>query len=246
MILIKTNSGKLTHLEAGQLVKTTLKDLQTGNVNTSNDVNISNYVAKIANHIVVYDKALLQIQKNEESDKLAALDYRRDMDLAIFRRQLKVYSLSRKPAETAAFQSLIILWDKYKDAAALNYEAESNAIDNLVQDLESPKYAPHVATLRLTDFVTDIEASNTLFKDLFSTRNMEVATTEVFNMKTVRKETITTYNKFCAFVLALANVEEAPATYYKDILKIINTSRKYYADMLAKRNGGNDTTSPVG
>jgi hypothetical protein len=65
-------------------------------------------------------------------------------------------------------------------------------------------------------------------------------------MKTVRKETITTYNKFCAFVLALANVEEAPATYYKDILKIINTSRKYYADMLAKRNGGNDTTPPLG
>lgn len=182
------------------------------------------------------------MQKNEETAKLVLLDENRDLDLAIFRRQLKVYGLSRKPDEAAAYQALIILWDKYKDATLLNYEAESNAIDNLAQDLESSKYAPRVVTLKLTDFVTDIKASNALFKDTFSIRNTEVASTEVLNMRIIRKETVALYSKFCSFVLALANVEEAPATYYTSILKIINTSRKYYADMLAKRNGGADST----
>jgi Family of unknown function (DUF6261) len=245
MNLTKTNVGKLTHLEAGQLVKTTLKDIETGKVDTSKDVHISNYIAKLVHHTVVYDKALLQVQKNEETEKLASLDQSRDMDLAIFRRQLKVYGMSKKTAETAAYQSLIILWKQYNDAATLNYEAESNAIDNLVQDLESSKYAPHVAALRLTDYLKEIKISNALFKDKFSNRNTEVASTEVFNMKAIRKDTFATYRKFCNYVLSLSNVEEEPATYYKEIINIINTSRKYYADMLAKRNGGNDTTPPM-
>jgi hypothetical protein len=244
MVLIKFNVAGLTHAEAGQLVKTTIKDLQTANIVIGNDANTNKYVIKLQAHTVLYDKGLLQTQQNEESKLLADLDHNRDLDLAIFRRQLKVYSLSRKPEEQQAFQSLNILWGTYKNVTKLNYEAESNTVDNLLQDVETPKFAPHVATLKLGDYLADIEASNNKFKDVFSTRNTEVAAEEDLNMKVIRRDTFKTYNNFINYVHALADDEETPADFYTPMLNIINTSRKYYADLLAKRNGGSDPTPP--
>ncbi len=244
MVIIKFNVAGLTLTEAGQLVKTTLKDLQTANIPIGNDANIKKYVNLLQDHSVVYDKGLLQTQQNEESKLIANLDHSRDRDLAIFRKQLKVYSLSKKPEEQQAYQSLIILWGTYKNVITLNYEAESNAIDNLVQDLESAKYAPHVTTLKLNEYLAEIKTSNEKFKDVFSKRNTETSFAEVFHMKTIRKETFITYNKFINYVLSMANVEESPSDFYTPMLNLINTSRKYYADLLAKRNGGSDPTPP--
>lgn len=240
MVLNKLNGSQLTHVEAGQLIKTTIKDLQTAVVITTTDVNVNNYVNQLMAKTVIYDKGLLQIAKNEESDKLAVLDRSRDLDIAIFRKQYKVFSLSKKTNEQTAYQSMEILWRNYKKIEILNYEAESNAIDNLVQDLESTKFAPHVVTLKLGEYLTNIKASNTLFKNTFSKRNTDVAGKEVFNMKAIRRDIFITYKNFTLYVLSLAKVEVLPAVYYANILKIINTSRKYYSDMLARRNGGDE------
>lgn len=66
MVLVKSNVYRLTHLEAGQLVKTTLKDFQTGNINTSTDANISNYVAKLGAQNVLYDKDYCKCRKTKK------------------------------------------------------------------------------------------------------------------------------------------------------------------------------------
>jgi hypothetical protein len=244
MVLKALNLSNLTHVEAGQLVKTTLKDLQTNGISTKTDVHVNNYVNQLIAKTVIYDKGLLQIVKNEETEKLAELDRSRDLDIAIFRRQFKVFSLSKKSIERAAYKSMAILWANYKNIENLNYEAESNTIDNLVQDLESANFAPHVATLKLGEYLANIKTSNTLFKDSFSKRNSDVASKEVFNMKLIRKDMITNYKNFSLYVVSLAKVEVLPAVYYTNILKSINTSRKYYADMLARRHGGDHPSPP--
>jgi hypothetical protein len=244
MVLNTLDLTNLTHVEAGQLVKTTLKDLKTRGIITKTDVHVNNYVNQLIAKTVIYDKGLLQIVKNEETEKLANLDHSRDLDIAIFRRQFKVFSLSKKPLEQTAYKSMKILLDNYKKIERLNYEAESNTIDNLVQDLESAKFAPHVATLKLGEYLANIKTSNNLFKDSFSKRNSDVAIKEVFNMSVIRKDMITNYKNFTLYVLSLAKVEVSPAVYYTDILNVINTSRKYYSDMLARRNGGDSSAQP--
>jgi hypothetical protein len=54
-----------------------------------------------------------------------------------------------------------------------------------------------------------------------------------------------TYKNFINYVLSLSKVEDASAEYYKTIMKIINTSRKYYSEMIARRNASTNPTPPI-
>ena len=122
-----------------------------------------------------------------------------------------------------------------------SYEAESNGIDNLIADFTSPAYAPHIATLNMGAFVDSITPTNDNFKILFSKRSTDVSCTEVFNMKMIRKAASANYTNYTQYVLSLARVNTSD-DYYKNILNIVNQTRKYYSDLLAKREGA--TTPP--
>lgn len=234
MQLHKFSFPRLTHLEAGQFIKTTLKDLQTGGVKTTTDPNINAYVVKLTADSVLLDKGMLQIQKNQETEAIAALDFARDNTIIMFQRQLSVYELSLVPAQIVAFKAVKIVVNNYKNLTDLNYEAESNGIDNFLADLASADYAAHVTTLTLAPFITNIKTANEAFKLKFSRRNIGISTTEVIDVKAVRKIAFINYSSFADYVLALAKVTTAN-TYYKDILNIVNQSRSYYSDLLAKR-----------
>ncbi len=239
MVLHKLSIARLTHLEAGQLIKSSIKDLETAGINTTTDTHIDKYVQQMSTDSVLYDKALLQIKKNQETEEIANLDHIRDLSLSAFNRQLKVYELSKNPAIVEAYKAVTIVVKNYKNLASLNYEAESNGIDNLIADFNSPAYAPHLATLNMAEFITEIKTANDDFKLKFSKRTTDISFTEVYNMKLIRKATFENYNNYTQYVLSLARVNTGD-DYYKNILNIINQTRKYYSDMLAKRNGVNN------
>src|SRR4030095_11026075 len=96
----------LTHIEAGQFGKRNLIDLTNANIDTETDPQIKTYVTQMQDESDLFDKAVLQIQKNEETDVLAELDHERDSSVIILNRQFKVFELSRVPAEIGAFRSL--------------------------------------------------------------------------------------------------------------------------------------------
>lgn len=241
MVLHKLNVARLTHLEAGQLIKSSVKDLETAAINTTTDVHIKNYVDQMIADSELFDKGLLQIKKNQETEEIARLDYFRDLSLTAFNRQLKVYELSINPAFVTSYKAVTIVVKKYKNLATLNYEAESNGIDNLVADFRSPAYAPHITTLNMGAFVDNIATTNDDFKVLFSKRSTDISYKEVFNIKQIRKAAFANYTNYTQYVLSLARVNSSN-DYYKNILSIVNQIRKYYSDLLSKREGG--TTPP--
>jgi hypothetical protein len=91
MLLHKLKIARLTHLEAGQLIKSSIKDLETAAISTVTDTHVDAYVQKMAADSILFDKGLLQIKKNQETEDIAKLDAERDVSLAAFNRQLKVY-----------------------------------------------------------------------------------------------------------------------------------------------------------
>ena len=238
MELHKLNHARLTHLEAGQMIKSSVKDLETAAINPATDSHINSYVNQMITDSALLDKGLLQIKKNQETEEIARLDRLRDLSLSAFNRQLKVYELSINPAFVAAYKAITIVVKNYKNLATLNYEAESNGIDNLIADLNSPAYAPHITTLNMGAFLGSIAAANDDFKVLFSKRTTDISFTEVFDMKEIRKTAFANYTNYTQYVLSLARVNTGDA-YYNNILNIINQTRKYYSDLLAKREGGN-------
>ena len=52
-------------------------------------------------------------------------------------------------------------------------------------------------------------------------------------MKVIRTELQEIYSDFCDYVLAMAKATENPL--FPAALNLINTARKYYADLLARR-----------
>lgn len=239
MVLQKLRATALTHLEAGQLIKSNIKDLETASINTTTDTHINKYVQKMVTDTVLYDKGLLQIKKNEETEELARLDHVRDLSIGAFFKQLNVFENTRNANKLVAFKSLDIVATKYNGLANFNYEAESNGIDNLLSELTNATYAPHISTLNMDDFVADIQETNNEFKQKFSKRSTDISTKEIFDMKLIRKTTFENYNNYIQYVLSLAKVDTG-ADYHKNVLNIINQIRKYYSDMLARREGGDD------
>ena len=229
----------LTNMEAGQLMNRHEKDLATIALAMLTDAPYSHYVRQITTKSAIYLKALAQAQKNDETEKIASSDSVRDKSLKAFSVALKPYALSDDPEEVTASKSLKNLFKPFKDLGKLGFEAETIGIDKLLNELESEKYASSVALLNLGRYVTRIKVANENFKTLFGGRMVTESMTETYNMKVVRKEMLKLYSDFTAYVLAMAKTEDAPPLFIT-ALTLMNTARKYYADILARKLAVNE------
>ena len=229
------NIGRLTNLEAGQLVKRNLTDIGTVTAGEITDTILSGFVTSLGNKELDYDKALVQVAKNDETVKLVAADEKRDLSVAALGAAIHLGTLSNLPAEEAAATSLDTLFKTYGKVQSLNYEAESNGIDNLGKDLVNVKYTPFVTLLGIGKYATRLQTDNDTFKTLYSGRTVGIATTEIFNTKQLRKDLILTYGKFTTYLLSMS--ENLDTAQFNDVLALVNAGRKQYADLLAIREG---------
>ena len=228
----------LSNLEAGQLIIRHLSDLGTIDPTLLTDAPFNTYLQTLSNQSVLFQKGLAQVRKNEETQKIDLADADRDKSTVAFGRALKLYAVSDNPAEVEVSRGLSILFDSLKNLATLNYEAETIAIDKLVSELTSPGYSSKVSLLQMERYVARLQDTNNNFKALFGGRMVTTATTESYDLKVIRAETIAKYGEFTTYVLALAKALEAPL--FIQTLNLLNTARKYYADLLARRTAIND------
>ena len=232
-ILEPLTTSALTNMEAGQLFRRHLGDLSTIDASLLVDVPFNNYVQQIGNQAAVYENALAQVRKNEETQKIVDADAVRDKAVSAFSLALKLHATSDDPAEVEASRSLGILFGTYKNLAKLNYEAESLAIDKLTGELNSPAYSEKINYLHMSKYVARLSDTNNAFKNLFGGRMVTTAMNETFDMKAIRIDLQSTYTDFCNYVLAMAKATDNPL--FANALNLLNTARKYYADLVARR-----------
>ena len=244
-ILNKFRLASLHHLEVGQLIKRNIDDLVTANINLNTDPLIQNYISKMIADSSQMDLALVKIAAQQETEDLEILDLKRDRSLRATRMQLRVFKNSDDAAEAIAYKTLAIPFKAYGKIEKLNFEEETNAIDNFVQELAKPIYSSAIATLNLGVFIARISNDNNAFKTLFSTRSINVANTVLYDTKTIRKNLIADYTAYANYVTSLANATIGLSNnqYYLAIFNIINNIRKYYSDVLARRTGTKGTSN---
>jgi len=237
-------TSDLTNMEAGQLIRRTLDDFATIDQPVMTDAPLNAYVQEITQQKDLYQKALAQIRKNEETEKIGLADKNRDKAVDAFGKALKLYGVSDDEAEVEASRGLSIVFNSFKGLADLNYEAETMAIDKLVSELESPAHADKVKLLNLGRYVTRLKTTNAAFKTLFANRMVAGASTESYDMKVVRAELMKTYADMANYVLVMAKALKTPL--FLTALNLLNASRKYYSDMLARRTNGKDDKEKPG
>ena len=160
------NLGRLVHLEFGQHIKSINNGINLlGGIVT--DPDFISYMTALNNESTEYDKAMVQIFKSDETAKIVAADLLRDNFVSTTKRALYVFEKSTDENELLAFLSLQTLFNVYGAVQTMNFEEESNAIDNLVTDLNGSKYLPHVTTLDISSFVAKMNQANLDFKLLF-------------------------------------------------------------------------------
>ena len=223
----------LSNMEAGQLIVRHLTDLETIDSSLFTDAPFNVYVQALGTQSVLFQKAMAQVRENEETQKIVLADADRDKSTVAFGRGLKLYAVSDDPAEVEASRGLSILFDNFKNLESLSYEAETIAIDKLVSELRNPIYSPKVSLLQMDRYVTRLENTNNNFKEFFGVRMVTTATTESYDMKVIRAEMLTKYGEFTTYVLAMAKALDTPL--FVQALSLLNTARKYYADLLARR-----------
>jgi len=225
----------LTNMEAGQFIRRNLEDLATIDQTLLIDVPFNAYVQGIIQQKALYENALAQVRKNEETEKIDLADKDRDKSADAFGRALKLYAISDDPEEVEASRGLGIVFNNFKDIANMNYEAETLAIDKLVTELESHAHVVKIEKLKMGRYVTRLKTTNEAFKTLFSNRMVSTATTESYDMKIIRADLMKMYADFANYVLAMGKAFKSPL--FLQSLSLMNTARKYYSDLLARRNG---------
>jgi len=225
----------LTNMEVGQLINRHLTDFNTIDPALKTDAPFNVYINDLGLQSAVYQKGLAQVQMNEETQKIVLADAARDKANSAFGAGLKLYALSDIPEEAEASRSLNILFGTYKNLSTLSYEAETLAIDKLVGELLSPAYSSKISLLQMDRYVTRMKNANEAFKPLFSGRMVATAMTETYDMKILRAALLNKYSVFAKYVLAMAMATDNPL--FANALNLLNTARKYYDDMIAKRNG---------
>lgn len=235
-------ASTLQTMETGQLTARVVEDVGAIPTELKTDVPYNKYVAKLGEISELYFRALAQVRKREETELIVKADGLRDKTISSFKMAVKLHLAAPDPEEAEAARGLSILSGAYNDIAKMNFEAESLAIDKLVSDLNTPAYSPKIEFLHMQKYVNNMAEANASFKNLFSQRLQGVAATEVFDIKTIRREMLTVYDDFCEYVLALAKATDLPL--FVDTLGLINTSRKYYADLLARRAGNAKNDEP--
>lgn len=244
--LVPLTMSRLQNLEVGQHVKSVLKGIDDLGSGLVTDSVLQQYLAKIAEASQLYDKALLKTTKSDETLKISNADMERDKAITAFQRQLSVYELSEDDTELDAYTSLNTLMKTYKNIQRWNLEEESNGIDNLIEDLSAGKYTAHIATLHMQNLQDRVKSTNEKFKTVFTTRTNESVHTEYYDTKALREDLTLKYQVMTEYVLNLSIAHDSDT--FNKPLDVINVVRKYYADLIAKRKGGqkgeSETTIP--
>jgi hypothetical protein len=231
--------ASLRYDESGQFIHRFLLDFKGTGLDPKTDANFDKLYQEIIKQSPTYDEALGQIIAKAESLFLAERDLGRDRKIITVRRAVFVFEFSDDPAEIVAFTSLKILLDNYIGLEKDNYEAETLGIDNLLADLKGPVYAPYVTTLGIGKHVTNLETEANKFKTIFDNRSNKTVSTVVYNAKALRKNIFGVYGKLVNYVASTAEINDSD--FYETTLKAINNGRKYFADLLAKREGVADS-----
>lgn len=233
--LVKLNLRLLKNPEAGELIKRLLADVATLPPMMPTDESYQKFLTLLNECQLAYERCLHKVQTNPDTQPVEDADEKRDRALRAFRKMVSALRYAADPADAEKARVMNLLLNAYKGIEKNNYESESQSIDKLMTDLQSAPYSGIVTQLKLTAYVAQINSTNQAFKQLFGSRITIDALKEIKNASLARQKMMAVYLQLVQYLQAMANISDNG--YYDQLLSLTNGGRKYYADMLAHRNG---------
>ncbi|ERI81249.1 hypothetical protein HMPREF1981_03290 [Bacteroides pyogenes F0041] len=163
------NLAKLSMNELAELVKQHLQAIDTCEppLDLSAFPIIEKYLKTLRTRAGELKEALAAIPKDSVSESILLADRARDKALSVFRRKMQMFELTTDPNEEAAYKQLNEMWSKYETLAYMNFQVETEGINELVFNLTTSRFSSQVATLNLEPEVEQMRTDNENFKRVF-------------------------------------------------------------------------------
>lgn len=196
------------------------------------------FLAAYANEL----ESLDVIRKNAVSDDLVEADEVRDNVFRGLSDAVKS-ALNHFNADIrAAAKRLQIVLDTYGNLSIKPYDAETGGLNSLINDFTTT-YAADVATVGLTEWVTELAAKNKTFDDLKNNRYSDEASKTILRMKQERVKTDEIYRQIVERINALIVVEGTAA--YTEFAGELNKRIEGYNNTISIRRAKNKKTAEI-
>jgi hypothetical protein len=177
------------------------------------------------------------VRKSNLSEIKGEVDHERGTIVIGIKHVIKAGLRHSDKKKREAAQRLKIVFDTYDKPISITklpYDAETVAVNNLIQELNG-KYVTDVQTLDMTSWVTELQDKNKEFDGLVKSYNEQQAEKPPFVMEDVRKETDSAYQDIVTFINALMIVEKTST--YDSFVTELNTLIKHYNNLYAQHIG---------
>jgi hypothetical protein len=177
------------------------------------------------------------IRKSDISAAKEKSDKARDTIIVGIKDAIKsaLHHFDDKVKEAAARIKIVFdTYDNPQPLIKLPYDAETAAVNNLLQELDG-KYAADVQITGLSQWIGELRARNKEFEELAMAYNEQQAEKPSIRPKEARKNTDKAYQDMVAAVDGLLIIDGE--TDYADFVTELNTLIKHYNDIIAQHRG---------
>lgn len=197
-----TSFDKLSMTELVEWVENHLKAVRTSEppLDLSDRPIVSKYLKTLELRSKELREALAAIPQGGTSEAILLADRARDKALSVFRRKMQMYELSTEPEEMAAYNALNAMWAKNETLALMNFQVETEGIDNLVFDLTTSRFASQVATLKLEQEVEQIRRDNEAFKQIYTGNSGKNEAKLSYDARELYLNVLENYKRYIEFV----------------------------------------------
>ena len=180
------------------------------------------------------DIALEQLVKSGYTNKIKNADAERDDIFKYLKNTVKTFLKHFDAAKREAAESLTILFNKYGDVASKDYDNETAAVYNIIQDLYD-KYSAEVALLGIGDSVEKLEELNDICGSLIDNRDLEKSEKPAIKVPEARKAIDNCYMEIVARIEAFMLLN--PACSLEPEINKLNATITRYKNRMAQRKG---------
>jgi hypothetical protein len=183
------------------------------------------------------DVLLEQVSKSFYTAKMKTADTGRDDCITGMKMAVKAALKSADPDKKDAATRLDMMFGKYGNVPKMEYDAESAAIYNMLQDVDG-KYAEDVKTLELTHWVTDLKRFNADFLALRNKRRTEKADKPDQTLEQVRREVDASLGNLLKVfeVVMMTNPDHGLEAFVKDLNILGKHHRTLFAQAQGRKN----------
>jgi len=181
------------------------------------------------------DIAIKKIPQTTFTERIFNADVLRDETYSGILGAVNLNLRHYRPEIREASSELKVVLKTFGNPTRKSQEKETSILENLCQELDSPKYAPLVATCGLTSWVERLKEQNNLVIQLFAERRDDKATQTELEAKACRKEVENEYRRIKRYIEVLADMNGVDA--YAELIRKHNLDIARFGTLIAQRIG---------